>query len=350
MKKWVFSNKVLFIFLIAFLIRFLGIFNPYFGVNKGEVIWFSFVSNWQVIYLGRFLALLLGLISLVFCFKIIKMLFPENKNRQLLFLFVLAINPQFVFLSRFTTLLGLSFFFVVLAVYLLVRARQKHSWILCLLAFLFLFFSLFSWFSFNRQVDFLPAWEPFGIFSDIGIINAINDSRGAEIEFGIQSIARLLYNKSYYFVFWLSSFVKQYSLNHIFSLVENNGTSLLFENTPMLLIFAPFFVFGFFKSFEILSYNKAFVLLIALVAGGLPSSLLSSSFVQDAFIFALLPISFYVVLGLEHIWKKKLWQNIFILLLIANILVSYYKIIDDFKRTEKLPNQRLYSEFMEAKK
>jgi len=401
-------------FVLFFCLRAVGLFSPYFGLSKDEALllnhlpaqetvicenegdcflpFSAFVfrlpyflglkDSHRIIYWGRTISLLAGMIVLILGYRIVGFL-TKKADWPLFFLLVLGLSPQFIFLSRFISPLGLGLPFFLGAIYFLLN-QENNKWLYTLLFFLFwgvswltslylflpslflLLFSLYSlggakqkkffwaiaflflgmtgfvWWQSSHIIDFLLLKKVFGFFSDIGFINAINSSRGNEIEFGHPLLARFLYNKLYFLIFWLSNFFGQYSLNKVFSLMEGTGASFLFDNTPMLLIFAPLFVWGLFKSFRLLSRRLAFFTLGFLLLAGISSSLLGSSFNQDAFTLVLLPIAFYISLALSEMAKKKSWLTIFGIFLVINCLISYFKIFDDFRRSDGLPNRKLY--------
>jgi hypothetical protein len=346
----------------------------------------------SIIYWGRLSVLTLGCLTLLIAYRLIRAVEEERKGLGEIFLLVLAFSPQLVFLGRFFSPLGLGLPLFLAAFYLtwryrgggwspillnfsLITAALFSSLYLFLPSLLLLLFFAFSLvgrgikekknhlsivslsstllvflicFYFCRLNDYFVLKRVFGFFSDIGFINAINASRGIEQDFGYPLLGRILFNKLYFFIFLLGNFLSQYSLARIFSLVESGGFSALISNGPMLLIFAPFFVWGLLKSFNLLSQKKAFIWLGLLFFGGISSSLLTSTFNQDAFILALFPIAFYVALGIVQLDKKPFWQKVFLFLLIINLFISYFKIFDDFRRSE-LPNQKLYFSLMSTK-
>jgi len=396
-------------------LRLIGLFSPYFGLSGDEALllrhlsvktaviggnegdcflpltaWFfrlpSFLGingSQPIIYWGRFWVLILNCFSLFIIYCLMRFGEKDKKGLAEIFLLVLALTPQLVFLGRFFSPLGLglpflmaafylllnnrnfcwlsvlgifsliaaalfsslylflpSLFLLLLAVFLILKREKKPflKFLACLLALV----TLLAVFFLLRSSSFLILKRVFGFFGDIGFINAINASRGIEQNFGHPLLGRILFNKLYFFLFWLGNFLGQYSLARIFSLVENGGFSTLIANGPMLLILAPFFVWGFLKSFSLLSRKKAFAWLGLLFFGGISSSLLGSSFNQDAFVLALFPIAFYIALAIREIMKKPVWKKVFLVFLAVNLVVNYFKIFDDFRRSELLPNQKLY--------
>ncbi len=363
--------------------------------NEGDcflplTVWFfrlpSFlgISGFQpIIYWGRLAALVFACLTLLISYELIKREEWKGDGLAKIFLLILAFTPQLVFLSRFFSPLafGLPFF---LAAFYLARHYQNGKWWLislifsliattlfsslylflpsCLLLLLTIFLllkkeekPLLKFFSclfivliflgvffLLRASGFFILQRALGFFGDIGFINAINASRGIEQNFGHPWLGRILFNKLYFFLFWLGNFLEQYSLARIFALVESGGFSTLIANGPMLLILAPLFVWGLLKSFSWLSGKKAFAWLGLLFFSGISSSLLGSSFNQDAFVLALFPIAFYIALAIKEIMKKPVWKKLFLLLLAVNLVISYFKIFDDFQRSDLLPNQKLY--------
>lgn len=394
------------VLILSFCLRTIGLFSSYFGLSKDEALLLNHLSDktlticenegdcflpvaaWffrlphflgtadsqSIIYWGRLSVLILSCLTLLIAYRL---------AGGEIFLLVLAFSPQLVFLGRFFSPLGLglplflaafylawryrgggwlsifltfsliaaalfsslylflpSLFLLPLVIFLIFREKKKPF--LRFFSLLLAFLTLLAAFFLLHSTGFLVLKRALGFFNDIGFINAINASRGAEQNFGYPLLGRILFNKLYFFVFWLGNFLSQYSLARIFSLVESGGFSTLIANGPMLLIFAPFFVWGLFKSFNLLSQKRAFFWLGFLLVAGVSSSLLASSFNQDAFTLALFPIAFYVALGVKELMRKKLWKKIFLLLLVANLVISYFKIFNDFRRSESLPNRKLY--------
>lgn len=343
----------------------------------------GFGGYWPIVYWGRLVALLLNFFTLLIAYRLVKAEEREMKGLREVYLLVLAFSPQLVFLGRFFTPLGLGLPFFLAAFYLLLFCRNR-GWLSVFLTFFLiaaaLFSSLYLFFPsvlllflavfltlsekkkpalkifslslaflvflaalfWQRSTDFLVLKRALGFFSDIGFINAINSSRGIEQNFGHPWLGRVLFNKLYFFLFWLGNFCGQYSLARIFSLVESGGLSSLIANGPMLLVLVPAFVWGLLKSFNLLPQKKAITWLGLLFLGGISSSLLTSTFNQDAFVLALFPIAFYVALGVVQLDKKPFWRKVFLFLLVVNLLVSYFKIFDDFRRSELLSNRKLY--------
>lgn len=394
--RFSFRTPVFGLFFLAFLLRVWGVFSPSLGLGRAKsslyalqpsenfvaclketdcflpASYFLFrlplylgLTPQVVFYWAKGLSLFLGLAFLFILFQITKKAFPGQKILPLLLLFVLAVNPQFVFLSCFPTSFGLgltaflaafwfllarplSFFSVlgvaffsgltlfssaflwlpsglILAVLLYLTRKEKRHFLISI-ALSFLLFS--SWLWLNKQTDFLPLKSSLAFFSDIGFINAINASRGTEREFGFPFLARALYNKAYFLVFWLSHFLGQYRLSNLFSIIEPSD-STLFLTKPMLLVFTPFFVWGFLSSFGLLSFPVSSILLLFLLLGGIPSSLASSFFYQLPFSLALIPIAFYTALGMTSILKKSLWRRFFYLFCFLNLVFTYFKIFTE---------------------
>jgi len=344
----------------------------------------------SIIYWGRLSTLIFSCLTLLIAYRLVRAEKEERKGLGEIFLLILAFTPQLVFLGRFFSPSGLGLPLFLAAFYLVWR-RRNGGWLSILLifsliagalfsslylflpslfllllaiflifqekkklplrsfSFLLVFLTLLATFFLLRSNNFLVLKRTSGFFNDIGFINAINASRGIEQNFGYPLLGRILFNKLYFFIFWLANFWGQYSLARIFSLVESGGFSTLIANGPMLLVFAPFFVWGLLKSFNFLPPKKAFVWLGLLFLGGISSSLLASAFNQDAFVLALFPIAFYVALGIVQLGKKPFWWKVFLFFLGINLLISYFKIFDDFRRSELLPNQKLYFSLMMSK-
>lgn len=401
---------------IAFLGRGLFLFDRWFGINEYEFLLInqkgvftplchsqgdcflpaslllinlprhllSLVGATDVFCWGRILMLTLGMISLFSLWKIASILFSRQQLLQRLFLAVLVINPQFVFVSRFITSTGIAFSLTGLGSWLLLeggRNERKKGWttagLLALLMAMFsslqaflvvwsilllitaglkskkvdvkilvgaLMGSILLWLLYLRGYHLLTIKRIMPFLEDPGVINAINASRGTEINFGTPKLARILFNKSYYLMFWLARYWGQFSLGNIFSLVENSQSSLIIAAPPVLLFFAPFFVIGLFNSFRLMNRRKSWGLLAITLVLAIPTSFYRDPFYQDLFIFALLPISFYVALGLKLMEKKKAWKWFLVSLLMVNIVISYYKINRDFFRSNRLINQELYQQ------
>ncbi|MFH1601746.1 MAG: hypothetical protein ABIB61_02195 [Candidatus Shapirobacteria bacterium] len=189
----------------------------------------------------------------------------------------------------------------------------------------------FTWFLIigrsNVHVLSLNNLIPF--LADPGVINAINFSRGEQLKSSSSLLAKLLFNKTYYFVFWFSQFLKQFSLANLFSLTED-ASDKIFSAPPFLLVFAPFFVYGFFKSFGKLGLKRAGFLMLLMFLGGVISSF--SLTMKD---YSLLVLSFpfiaiFIALGINWWVKSKRSAYFLLFLVFLNMAITYYKIFLDF--------------------
>jgi len=319
-----------------------------------------------VIYWGKAVSVFAGFFFAYFCYLIFKKIFPKREKLSFLFLLMMSVNPEFVFLSRHYSgyLLGLFFLSafwylcfkikdfrkgVIPAFFLLVLSvfTSNYLFVLVLISILvlffikvhspkkrlvlsFLFLSIIGFMVLNKFFNYMPLKGSFGFFNDIGFINAINYSRGVELNFGFSQTARFLYNKSAFIIFWLSYFLKQFRLSDIFSLFEEGGHSSFLQNGPLLLIFTPFFLLGVFRLFAKLPLKKFLLGIGCLLAAGVPSSFLSTSFNQDLFVPALLIICVYSLMGLDFILNdKKIYWCFFYFLLAVNFFLTFGKIITD---------------------
>lgn len=319
-----------------------------------------------VIYWGKAVSVFAGFFLVYFCYLIFKKIFPKKEKLSFLFLLMMSVNPEFVFLSRHYSgyLLGLFFLSafwclclkikdfrksVIPAFFLLVLSifTSNYLFVLVLISILalifikvhspkkrlvlsFLFLSIIGFIVLNKFFNYMPLKRSFGFFNDIGFINAINYSRGVELNFGFSRAARFLYNKSAFIIFWLSYFLKQFRLSNIFSLFEEGGHSSFLQNGPLLLIFTPFFLLGVFRLFVKLPLKKFLLGIGCLLAAGVPSSFLSTSFNQDLFVPALLIICVYSLMGLDFILNgKKIYWCFFYFLLAVSFFLTFGKIIAD---------------------
>ncbi|MCL5090901.1 MAG: hypothetical protein M1514_02730 [Patescibacteria group bacterium] len=395
----------LLIFIFAFILRGVPLGSPLWGISQDEIslirgttqlfsctnegdcflpvslFFFSwpkiFLTNTlQIILWARVITLTLGMVTLILSYLLFKKIL---KDSSLVFfaLFTLVFCPQLVFLSKFVSPLALGLPLLLLSIYLMVKGLHywqylvfsqifsglalfssayalvpslillflsifltlgKKKFIICLSAF----FIFLVWFFFNKYSSFFLIKRSLVFFSEPGFINAINSSRGILREGGHFLLGKILYNKLYFSIFWLSNLFRQYSLANIFSLIEDSGNSTLFTVGPMLIVWFPFFVWGVLESFKYFSFKKAAILLLVLFLAGIPASLLSPRFNQDAFVFALFPMAIYLGIGLSGFFKKRGAIFILIMLFTLNFLITTFKVVLDFKQNVRLKNQKNY--------
>lgn len=338
-------------------------------------------ANTALIFYGRGVSAVLGVVWIYLLYLVVRQKFSQKNS--MLFLLICAITPQFVMMSRFYTPVSLSFPLFIVSFYFLQKwfnnkkTTNLFAWILLFffscfsslhfaitaIFILYIYFFLLTnktkkipflllvlvsagWFFFSWHSTLLASNKIAPVISDPGVINAINASRGVQQGVSGSLVAKLLFNKSYFLVYWFSLFVKQYSLDNIFSLVEPSSSSLIFDAGPMLVLFVPFFVYGLLTSFKRtkIKPEKLFVLFLF---SGSTTAVLSLSFYQDLFLIPLVLIVFYSSLGAVRLIKTKSRAVVFAFFLLINMIFSYYHIANGFFRSDRLENKQNYQEVME---
>jgi hypothetical protein len=334
-----------------------------------------------VVYWGRLISAFLGIGWVWLGYRLVNRHF--NSKIGLLFLLIASFSPQFVFMSRFYTPVSLSFPLFAASFYFLIKwfdnKMTKHLifWIVLFLASIFsslhlaisafvvliifllvkkdnqktiplyiVFICLFFWLIFASNNGLLSVVKIAPLFADPGVINGINSSRGIQLSLGESPVAKILFNKGYSAIYWFSVYLKQFAFNNIFSLVEPSRSSLIIDSSPMLLIFAPFYILGLIKSFKMVTQKKAALILVIFLLSAVSCSFFSLAFYQDLFLFPLVFITFYSALGLAN-WLKGARVVIFAFLFVVSITISYFNILNGFNRSERLPNKANYQEVVE---
>ena len=251
------------------------------------------------------MSILLSVISVIiffyFSFLIVKKYF--KKETAIVFLIILIINPfiWFLIIANTGMLFVLSYIFLLLFLSLRAGIKNKLYGIFCLVTGLIA--ALVFWY-FATNISFTT------FISDPGVINAINSVRGDQLKFSSDITAKLLFNKIHYFVFWFSQFVKQYSFSNLFSLT-GDVKEKVFSTTPFLLVFAPFFVYGFIKSFNKLKLKKAIALTVLMLIGGIASSFSINMMDYSLFSFSFPLVAVFIALGINWLIRSRKSAYIF---------------------------------------
>lgn len=320
----------------------------------------------------------LGGISVLFFYLFVKNIFPGNIKVILWSSLFFAINPWGVFLSRTASgeVIGLSL--IIIGTYFIVKSKNisstllgsiflaiscystKSSWIFLpiFLCFLILFLkhtplsisrkniviSLFTILIISFPIIYsyfrLPAVKQsflendFNIFSDVGIINGVNQMRGNEILFGNQLLGKLFYNKTIYVSKLAENLLRHLTPRFFFASGDQNPLHGFSNFGPIFSILLPIVVIGII--FMIKKENKHFILFsLILIAAVFPSVFTSRGPDQLRFLFSFPVVMIFAGYGMTYLSKKLIY--IFILLLLFNVLfISYDVIFKEPKRTGKI--------------
>lgn len=320
----------------------------------------------------------LGGISILFFYLFVKNIFPGNIKIVLWSSFFFAINPWGVFLSRVASPESISLFLIIIGTYFLVKSKNishtllgsiflgisfystKSSWLflpifLCFLLLLLKYTSLlisrknivislftifvisfpiiYSYFRLSAvKQSFLE--NDFNIFSDIGIINGVNQMRGNEILFGNQLLGKLFYNKTIYVSKLVENLLRHLTPRFFFASGDQNPLHGFSNFGPIFSILLPIVVVGII--FMIKKENKHFILFsLFLIAAVFPSVFTSRGPDQLRFLFSFPVIMIFAGYGMNYLSKKMIYT--FILLLLCNFLfVSYDVLFKEHKRSGKI--------------
>ena len=270
------------------------------------------------------MSILLSVISVIiffyFSFLIVKKYF--KKETAIVFLIILIINPfiWFLIFGGSGILYALSYISLLLTFSLKAAVNNKLKGVFCFIggliaALVFLYFA--------TNISFTT------FFSDPGVINAINSTRGDQLKFSSEIIAKLLFNKSHYFVFWFSQFIKQYSFSNLFSLT-GDVKDKVFPTTPFLLVFAPFFAYGLVRSFGKLKLKKAMALTVLMLIGGVASSFSNNMMDYNLLSFSFPLVAVFIALGINWLIRSKKSAYIFLFFICLNFAITFYKIFLDY--------------------
>ena len=93
--------------------------NAFIGSFKESI--FSKNSNIRVVYLLRFVSILLATVTVFFTFKLASLIFLKHKNLVIFSTLLVAFNPQFIFHSSAITNDNLAILLTTLAIFLMVK-------------------------------------------------------------------------------------------------------------------------------------------------------------------------------------------------------------------------------------
>ena len=146
-----------------------GVFLPYkyiesFGDFKPPVYAYLAVIPVKLFGLNefatRFPAALLGTLTVILTYFLVKEIFPKSNKKEKIALFAslfLAISPWHIMLSRAAFEANVSSFFIVLGIFAFLRAINRNMWFLLLSAFSF----AISFYTFNTARVFVPMFAIF---------------------------------------------------------------------------------------------------------------------------------------------------------------------------------------------
>ena len=268
----------------------------------------------------------LGLLSFYF---ICRNLFFKNKELCFWATLVFAISPWQVFLSRTTSswVLLFNIFLLFFWLFLALRKRKKIKIIMTIAVIMFLL--VISWSSFYFQTpgakeNFLT--EHLGFFTNPTIINSINQMRGESLQEGNPFLGKLFYNKSFYLIELGAQFLDHLNPRLYFIAGDSNPLHGLSNFGPVLFIFLPFFLAGFWFLFQKNELSKKkWLFLIWFLLGVIPSVLSYPSPNQEKLIFVFPVLA--ILTGYSLARFKNVFRYLFILFLIFNIGVVFYDAI-----------------------
>ena len=298
-------------------------------------------------------------------------IWKKEKNLKLWAAFFLATSPSMIFSSGTIFSAGLTLSFLLLGFYFFLgkRSRSKFvigivmlslavysakiSWIftisLSLLffsfiivghrielkrEFLLIFLSLII-ISLPLLIDFwcLPSAfqslrdNDFSLFKDIGIINSINSLRGEEITSGLPLVGKIFYNKAFWLIKFLESFLKQFNPRFLFAAGDGDPLHGFSNFGPLLLILLPITLVGLLyliREKQISLYTLAMT--IWLVAAGFPSALAGKNPDQSKCIFIVPLILIIAALGIYSL-KLKIYKVIFFALFFLNFIFFVFDVL-----------------------
>lgn len=248
----------------------------------------------------KLLTLVAGVSAVLGSIFLTRQLFPDRKNLDLWVGLSVAVNPWGVWLSQIESWEMISFSLLIWAVFFIFKKKFRFlSGILLLL-----------------MIVVTLTWLPIGANSflllDQGPLSNINTLRGQNLSVGVPLISNLFFNKSYYLIKILENFLSHLNLSYLFA----RG-----KDSPLLLVFLPFFISG--LILMIREKPKNFYLLILWTCvSTLPSLFLTTGVATNRFLPALYPLS--VVMAWKMIKLKKLWLYLTLTLLVFNFLIVAY--------------------------
>lgn len=320
-----------------------------------------------------------GTLSILAIYGIARKIFPERKSIALWSVLFLAVNPWAVFLSRTTSDIALSFHLFLIGFWALLFFDKK-KWLLGL-AFLALLASLYSskvaWFfipsflaiflftRFSKDffiqkmnlkliffIGLIFLWLPllltylttpsvkqslllndFSFFTDISILNSVNQMRGETVGSGIPFLGKLFFNKSFYLIRFLENLLVHFNPRFLFAEGSMHPLLGLTNFGPILLVFLPAVIFGL-VAFFVKSDKRLFLFTFWVFLAIVPSAFSFPSLNQERAIFLLPVVALLASLGLANTkWK---WLLIFIVVLFFNFaFVIYDTVAKEPKRIQK---------------
>lgn len=307
------------------------------------------------VFLLRLPFALAGILSVVGAVLLVNRIYPNNLKLAYLTGFVMAVNPWGIVLSRTVSPEILAFCFLVWGIYFFLDNKKSFIGILLLifsllsskLAFfivfpLLLYLCLFrktlkiNWsqilpiFLVSLFLVFLLIRTPggkqsffdndFSLFKQTTIIDNINLQRGELGNFGPAFINGILFNKSYFLIKVLENLMSALRPSYFFSFDNGSPSSSYNSFSPLLLVFLPFFIFGLVRYLK----DRRFSLLNTWLAlSFIPIIFIAEKPTIDRLVFALLPLSFLIALGLDQINSKK-WKIVIIFLVVINLSILTY--------------------------
>jgi hypothetical protein len=280
------------------------------------------LNEWAV----RFPLAVMGCLGLMAFLGILYQLFPKKKWIVFWSVLVMAINPWSVFLSRTTSEIFLLFnLFLLISWLFLVLVYKRYLKALTILLIgiflIFLSITISYWRLPAAKQDFIN--KNFGFFTNLSILNSINQMRGENLNFGDPILGKLFYNKTFYALKFFEKTAQQLNPQFYFAAGEGNPFHGLTNFGPILVVFLPLFLFGIwhlFKTKELSKYKKW--LLILFFFAILLSAFDSHIFNQEKLVFAFPVMAILIGYAINRL--KKYQVVLLIVLLIFNFSFVFY--------------------------
>jgi len=328
----------------------------------------------------RFPSAIFGILSVAVIFFLARKLF--NENTGLLASFLFAVNPWSVALSRVAIESNVAVFFLLLALLLFLKSKNTISYILSIIAFAltlytyaaysiftplvvltlivfhvarknlsfgkaFIYFVLFLLFIsllFLQKSSSQTRFSQIGIFTNInniGILNTLNDQRGACLKYIPSVVCKTLDNKT---ITFSEEFVKNY-LNHFsFNFLFLSGTETQFSILPQMgldyIFGAILLLIGFLAIFKVKISQRLFLLFFLL--SPIPDSLTgggnySRAFIMLPFLMIVESVGANLILEKINLIKNSFISNatkslivIFMFFALSFMFVNYFTYFRDY--------------------
>lgn len=308
-----------------------------------------------------------GSLAVLALFGVIRQLFPKRESLAYWAVFLLAIVPWSVFLSRIAFPEGLSFALFLLGLYFFLGLTDKFSWPKVVFASVFWLSCLYttseSWLFLipwlilaapsRMRVDkrswlpiaivlfaFLPLMFSYlnlpvvkrslidnqtSLFTDISISNGINSMRGDELKTGNPILGKMFFNKGFWLTKYAERFLGHFSPAYFFAIGSQDVLMGLWNFGPLYLLLIFPGIYGIYLVLTKKEKNGRFLLIWFCLAAAV-SALMKKSPDQSRFIFALPVILIFTGLGMERISRWR-WRWFYYFLLAFNILWIFYQAV-----------------------